>query len=73
MARISDELKNKIRIQAKDRCGYCLVPQEIYPMPLEIEHITPQALGGSDVEENYGWLAVFATVTNTLKSKRLTR
>lgn len=56
MSRISDQLKEKIRIQAKNRCGYCLTPQEIYPLPLEIEHILCQAAGGSDEEENL-WLA----------------
>lgn len=56
MSRISGELRNKIRRQAKNRCGYCLTPQEIYPVPLEIEHILPQAEGGTDTEENL-WLA----------------
>lgn len=56
MSVISNELKEKIRRQAKNRCGYCLTPQEIYPVPLEIEHIKPQAVGGGDEEENL-WLA----------------
>jgi hypothetical protein len=56
MSTISDELKNKIRQTAKNRCGYCLTPQEIVSMPLEIEHLHPIAEGGTDEEENL-WLA----------------
>jgi hypothetical protein len=56
MSRISNDLKEKIRREAKNRCGYCLTAQEIYPLPLEIEHILPQASGGGDEEENL-WLA----------------
>ncbi|MGI8640924.1 MAG: HNH endonuclease [Pyrinomonadaceae bacterium] len=56
MSRISDELRRKISKAAKNRCGSCLMPQEIIPMPLEIEHILPQAKGGTDAEENL-WLS----------------
>lgn len=56
MSAISDELKNKIRRQARNRCGYCLTPQAIVSMPLEIEHLQPIACGGTDDKENL-WLA----------------
>jgi hypothetical protein len=56
MSFISDELKDKIRLTAKNRCGYCLTPQAIVSMPLEIEHLQPTAQGGTDAEENL-WLA----------------
>jgi hypothetical protein len=56
MSSSSDELKTKIRQKAKNRCGYCLTPQEIVSMPLEIEHINPIVEGGTDEEENL-WLA----------------
>lgn len=56
MSYISDELKNKIRRQAKNRCGYCLTPQEIISMSFEMEHIRPIADGGTDDDENL-WLA----------------
>ena len=56
MSYISDELKNKIRRQAKNRCGYCLTPQEIISMTFEMEHLRPIADGGTDEEENL-WLA----------------
>lgn len=56
MARISRDLDAKVRRQAKDRCGYCLSPQEFLPFKLEIEHFHPRALGGDTLEENL-WLA----------------
>jgi HNH endonuclease len=56
MAKISKILDAKIRSQAKNRCGYCLNPQELLPFKLEIEHLYPQSLGGKSIEENL-WLA----------------
>lgn len=56
MSVISDDLKNKIRQTARNRCDYCLIPQEIVSMLLEIEHLHPIAEGGTDAEENL-WLA----------------
>jgi hypothetical protein len=56
MSLLSDALKNKIRRAARNRCGYCLTPQEILSMPLEFEHLHPIAEGGTDAEENL-WLA----------------
>lgn len=56
MSNLAEKLKRKIRRQAKNRCGYCLLPQSLNPGPLEIEHILPTAKGGTDDEENL-WLA----------------
>ena len=56
MSYLSEELKIKIRREAQNLCGYCLTPQEIISMPLEIEHLRPIAEGGTDDEENL-WLA----------------
>lgn len=56
MSAISNEIKQKVRIKAKHRCGYCLLPQEILSIPLEIEHILPISSGGTDEKENL-WLA----------------
>lgn len=55
MARISKVLDQKIRVQSKDRCEYCLAPQNLLPYKLEIDHIYPQALGGETIEDNL-WL-----------------
>lgn len=56
MNKISVELETKIRAQAGNRCGYCLVPQKLISYKLEIEHIYPKGKGGDSKEENL-WLA----------------
>lgn len=56
MSRIKSTLREKIRLAAKDICGYCQSPQRLIPIIFEIEHILPKAKGGSDNEENL-WLA----------------
>ena len=56
MSRVSPKIQDKIRIQAQNCCGYCLLPQKLNPTLLEIEHIIPTAKGGTDNEENL-WLA----------------
>lgn len=53
---ISDELRQRIREQAADRCGYCLSAQKYVMGQLEIEHIIPTAHDGTDDEINL-WLA----------------
>jgi len=53
---ISDKLRDKIRVQAGNRCGYCLTPQHLVYGPLEIDHIIPSILDGTDDESNL-WLA----------------
>jgi hypothetical protein len=53
---ISEQLKSRIRAQAKDRCGYCQSQQQYVLGLLEIDHIVPEARGGTDQEENL-WLA----------------
>lgn len=55
-ARISPSLRKRVSKQARYRCGYCLTPQRIIGMPMEIDHIIPESLGGSTKEENL-WLA----------------
>lgn len=56
MSKIALKLQEKIRLQAKNRCGYCVLPQNLNPTVLEMEHIQPTAKGGTDNEENL-WLA----------------
>jgi hypothetical protein len=55
-AKISAKLQNKIRRQARFRCGYCLCSETLLGMPMEIEHLISLAAGGTDDEENL-WLA----------------
>jgi hypothetical protein len=53
---ITDEMRARIRAQADDRCGYCHSPQKYVLGLLEVDHVIPQARGGTDDEENL-WLA----------------
>ncbi|MEG3437848.1 HNH endonuclease signature motif containing protein [Pannus brasiliensis CCIBt3594] len=53
---ISEEIKARVRREARERCGYCLSQQKYVLGQLEIDHIIPKALGGTDDEENL-WLA----------------
>lgn len=54
--RVSAAVRVRVRVQAGNRCGYCQSPQQYVLGPLEIDHIIPQARGGTDEEENL-WLA----------------
>ena len=65
---ISKSLRERIAVQARHRCGYCLTPAAIVGMPMEIDHIIPQSLGGSTVEENL-WLA--CSLCNDHKGSRI--
>ncbi len=56
MSEIKQDLDAKVRAQAKNRCGYCLVPQKLVSYKLEIEHLFPKVKGGGNEEENL-WLA----------------
>lgn len=49
-------LRARIAVQAQYRCGYCLRTEELMGMPMTLDHIIPQAAGGSTIEENL-WLA----------------
>lgn len=53
---ISSALRQRVREQAHDRCGYCLSAQQYVMGQLEIEHLLPTALGGTDDEANL-WLS----------------
>src|SRR5579872_3669104 len=50
------KLRRQVRADAQARCGYCHSPEEFLGMPLDIEHMLPEALGGLTVRENL-WLA----------------
>lgn len=53
---ISEQVKAIIRAQVQNRCGYCRSLQMYVLGILEIDHIIPKAVGGTDNEENL-WLA----------------
>lgn len=50
------ELRRQVQADAGRHCGYCLSPEALTGIPLEIEHIIPLAAGGPTVRENL-WLA----------------
>ncbi len=56
MAHISSIMRQRIADVAKHRCGYCQTQETVIGMLLEIEHIVPEAAGGSSDEMNL-WLA----------------
>jgi 5-methylcytosine-specific restriction endonuclease McrA len=45
-------LRRLVAEQARHRCGYCLTPEALTGVALEVEHILPEALGGDTAEEN---------------------
>ncbi len=49
-------LRAKVAEQAQHRCGYCLTAEAIVGIPMEIDHLVPQSLGGLTDEDNL-WLA----------------
>lgn len=63
-----NELRNRVRQQAGNRCGYCLSPQHLVLGTLEIEHLLPRSRGGSDEESNL-WLA--CRLCNNFKSDQI--
>jgi HNH endonuclease len=56
---ISPKLRARVAEQARYRCGYCLSLERIVGIPMEMDHLIPQALGGPTIEENL-WLACSA-------------
>jgi hypothetical protein len=55
-ASIPDDVRDRVRQRADNRCGYCRSRQEYVLGFLEIEHIIPKSRGGTDDEQNL-WLA----------------
>jgi hypothetical protein len=53
---ISKAVRERVASKARYRCGYCQTQQAVIGMPLHIEHIIPQAAGGSSEVDNL-WLA----------------
>lgn len=66
-ARIPRDLRRTVEEQAGYRCGYCLTPQAITGMKMQVDHLIPEALGGPTEEQNL-WLACISC--NRFKSDR---
>lgn len=66
---IPAEVVRRVWAAAGNRCGYCLAPQHLVFVPLELEHLVPLAVGGTDDESNL-WLA--CPICNGHKSSKTT-
>ena len=55
--------------RAERRCEYCRAPEDVFNFPFEVEHLTPQARGGSDSSDN---LALACHACNRFKSDYVT-
>jgi hypothetical protein len=53
---IPASVRQRVAEPAPFRCGSCLTSQSVVGIPMHIEHIVPEAAGGSSAEENL-WLA----------------
>ena len=67
-SRISKALRVRVVAQARHRCGYCLTAESIVGMPMELDHLIPESLGGLTEEDNL-WLA--CSLCNDSKNCRI--
>lgn len=65
---IPKALRERLNGQGRARCGYCLTQELVIGVPMEVDHIMPEALGGRTEEENL-WLA--CSLCNSHKSDRI--
>lgn len=63
---ISQVIRDRVAETAKYRCGYCLTQALIVGTPMEIDHLIPESLEGSNDEDNL-WLA--CGLCNSIKNK----
>jgi len=54
-----------VAARARHVCEYCHAPEAIFNLPFEVEHITPQAIGGESNPDN---LALSCRSCNLYKS-----
>jgi hypothetical protein len=65
---IPRDLREQVAREARRRCGYCLTSEALIGAPLEIDHILPTSLGGSNEQANL-WLA--CSLCNEFKGGRI--
>jgi len=53
---IPARVRRRVADEARRRCGYYLRTEELMGMPMSLDHIIPEAAGGSSSKENL-WLA----------------
>jgi 5-methylcytosine-specific restriction endonuclease McrA len=61
-------LRERVAVQARYRCGYCLTAEAVVGMPMELDHLIPESLGGLTEEENL-WLA--CSLCNDSRNNRI--
>lgn len=66
--RLPPEVRRRVAKVSNYRCGYCLTSQRVVGPLLKIDHIIPEARGGS-VDESNLWLA--CPLCNGAKADRL--
>jgi HNH endonuclease len=52
MSRLSEQIRQRVRQKARNRCEYCLSQQDYVMSHLQIDHIQPIVKSGADLEEN---------------------
>src|SRR3954469_18300623 len=52
---MESQLRDVIRIRARDCCEYCRLPRKYQLLPFHVEHIVAKQHGGSDDPENLAW------------------
>src|SRR5208282_673984 len=62
------DLAQRVREDARNRCGYCLSPQHLVLGRLQIEHLLPRSRGGPTEETNL-WLS--CALCNNYKGDRI--
>ena len=65
---IPRQLRERVALQARNRCGYCLTAEAFVGAPMEADHLLPQSLGGETEEANL-WLA--CSLCNDHKGNRI--
>ena len=43
---IPKALRERVAAQGRYRCGYCLTQERVVGVPMDVEHIIPEVLGG---------------------------
>lgn len=62
-------LRERVAVQGRYRCGYCLTQELVVGVPMDVEHIIPEVLGGLTEEDN---LLLACSLCNSHKGERVT-
>jgi hypothetical protein len=65
---VNRQLVQSIRERAAQRCEYCALPQSVFPLPFQIDHVRAEKHGGETVAMN---LALACTHCNRHKGPNI--